>query len=131
MVLALVAPIFVGLSMFPVGTRPLIAWGMLFLGAGFCKLCYTLIAGLSAVAMVLAGPKNIDLLVFGVIVGGLAPILSVIIASTLSSSLSSAVTSLSYPAQGYGVKAGLTSGPPPGRPPSDGHSKGGYGSGKK
>jgi hypothetical protein len=72
--------------------------------------------------MVLAGPKNIDLLVFGVIVGGLAPILSVIIASTLSSSLSSVVQSISYPAKGYGIDAGLNHAPPPGQPPEPGHS---------
>jgi NAD/NADP transhydrogenase beta subunit len=76
--------------------------------------------------MVLSGPENIDLLVFGVIVGSLAPILSVIVASTLSSSLSSVVQSISYPASKYGIDAGLTSRLPPGR----GHSEERAGSGK-
>jgi hypothetical protein len=44
--------------------------------------------------MVLSEPENTDMLVLGMIVGGLAPILSVIIAPTLSSSLSRAVQSI-------------------------------------
>ncbi len=116
LVLALVGPIFLGLSMFPVGTKPLVSWGALFLATGFCKICYTLIAGLSAVAMVLS--ENIDMSIFAIIVGGLAPILSVTMSSILSSSLSSAVNSIAYPAKEYGVNAGLTAGAPPGQPQS-------------
>jgi hypothetical protein len=96
--------------MFPLGTKPLVSWGGLFLGAGFCKICYTLISGLSAVAIVLSGPKQVDMLVFGVIVGGLAPVLSLVISSVLSSSLSSAVTSVAYQGQNYGLNAGVSSG---------------------
>jgi hypothetical protein len=114
LVLGLVAPIFVGLSMFPVGTKPLVSWGILFLGAGFCKVCYTLISGVSAVAIVLSGPKQVDMLVFGVIVGGLAPVLSLVISSVLSSSLSSAVTSVAYQGQSYGMNTGVSSGAPSG-----------------
>jgi hypothetical protein len=110
----LVAPIFVGLSMFPLGTKPLVSWGILFLGAGFCNICYTLISGLSAVAIVLSGPKQVDMLVFGVIVGGLAPVLSLVISSVLSSSLSSAVTSVAYQGQNYGINTGVSSGSSPG-----------------
>jgi hypothetical protein len=117
LVLALVGPIFLGLSMFPVGTKPLVSWGALFLATGFCKICYTLIAGLSAVAMVLS--ENIDMSIFAIIVGGLAPILSVTMSSILSSSLSSAVGAIAYPAKEYGVNAGLTAGAPPGQPQSD------------
>jgi hypothetical protein len=114
LVLALVAPIFVGLSMFPVGTKPLISWATLFLAAGFCKICYTLVAGLSAVAMVLT--ENTDMSIFGIIVGGLAPILSVTITSILASSFSGAIGAIAYPAQNYGINAGLNSAPPPGQP---------------
>jgi hypothetical protein len=118
LVLALVGPIFVGLSMFPVGTKPVVSWGALFLAAGFCKICYTLVSGLSAVAMVLTGPENIDMSIFAIIVGGMAPILSVTITSILVSSFSSAITSISYPAKEYGINAGLTAGAPPGQPQS-------------
>jgi hypothetical protein len=118
LVLGLVGPIFLGLSIFPLGTKPLASWGALFFAAGFCKICYTLIAGLSAVAMVLAGPKDGDLMIFAVIVGGLAPILSVTVSSILVSSFSGAMNSIAYPAQGYGVNAGLTAAAPPGQPPS-------------
>lgn len=114
LVLALVGPIFLGLSMFPVGTKPLVSWGALFLAVGFCKICYTLIAGLSAVSMVLS--EDIDMSIFAIIVGGLAPILSVTVSSILCSSLSSAVGAIAWPAQGYGMNAGLTSGAPPGQP---------------
>jgi hypothetical protein len=114
LVLALVAPIFVGLSMFPVGTKPLVSWATLFLAAGFCKICYTLVAGLSAVAMVLT--ENTDMSIFGIIVGGLAPILSVTITSILASSFSGAIGAIAYPAQNYGVNAGLNSGAPNNQP---------------
>jgi hypothetical protein len=129
LVLALVGPIFLGLSMFPVGTKPLVSWGALFLATGFCKICYTLIAGLSAVAMVLS--ENIDMSIFAIIVGGLAPILSVTMSSLLSSSLSSAVNAIAYPAQGYGVNAGLTAAAPPGQPPSADNTSTARGGGNK
>jgi hypothetical protein len=93
-VLGLMGPIFAGLSIFPVGTKPIVSWATLFFGVGFCKICYTLVAGLSAVAMVTAGPKDVDMLVFAVIAGGLSPILAVITTSIVSSSLSSAVSSM-------------------------------------
>jgi hypothetical protein len=43
-----------------VDTKPLIAWGVSFLSLGFCKICYTLISGLSSIAFVYADPDNID-----------------------------------------------------------------------
>jgi hypothetical protein len=54
--------------------------------------------------------------VFAIIVGGIAPILSVTITSMLLSSFSGSINSIAYPAQGYGVNAGLTSAAPPGQP---------------
>ena len=134
LVLALVAPMFVGLSMFPVGNKPLVSWAAMFLAAGFCKICYTLICGLSAVAMVLTGPENIDMSIFAIIVGGMAPILAVTITSILTSSFSSAIGAIAWPAQGYGVNAGLTSGAPPGQLPTSSRNTetgGGGGNGKK
>jgi hypothetical protein len=117
MVTALVGPMFLGLSMFPVGTKPLITWGTLFLATGFCKICYSLITGIVTVAMVLAGPQSADMMILAIVLGVLAPILSITLASTLSSSLSSAASQIAYAGQSYGIKAGLTAGPPPGLPP--------------
>ena len=88
LVSGLLGPIFLGLSMFPVGSKPLLSWGALFLATGFCKICYTLIAGLSAIALVLSGPEHVDMLIFAMIVGGLAPILSLSISSILANSRS-------------------------------------------
>ena len=117
MVTGLVGPIFLGLSMFPVGTKPLVAWGTLFLGTGFCKICYSLVTGLMATAMVLAGPESADMMILAIVLGVLSPILSVTISSVLASSLSSAASQIAYAGQSYGIKAGLTNGPPPGLPP--------------
>jgi hypothetical protein len=131
LVLGLVGPIFLGLSMFPLGTKPLMSWAALFFATGFCKICYTLIAGLSAVAMVLAGPKDGDMMIFAVIVGGMAPILSVMVSSTLVSSFSGFVTQSAYSAQNYGVNAGLTTAAPPNQPPSNNNLKSNRGGGNK
>jgi hypothetical protein len=124
LVLGLMGPIFAGLSIFPVGTKPIVSWATLFFGVGFCKICYTLVAGLSAVAMVTAGPKDVDMLVFAVIAGGLSPILAVITTSIVSSSLSSAVSSIAAPADNYGVRAGLNSTPSYGSEGSGGGNTG-------
>jgi hypothetical protein len=63
-------------SLFPVGTKPIIAWAVSFLTIGFCKICYSLISGLSAIAMVYAGPKNTGMTVAAVALGLMAPALA-------------------------------------------------------
>jgi hypothetical protein len=60
--------------------------------------------------------QDVSMSIFGIIVGGLAPILSVTITSILASSFSGAIGAIAYPAQNYGVNAGLTSAPPPSQP---------------
>jgi hypothetical protein len=104
LVTGLIGPIFLALSMFPVGTKPLIAWGTSFLSLGFCKICFSLISGLSAVAMVYTGPDQVDMTVAAVVLGLLAPVLSFSIAS--GSGLS-ALQSISYAAQGAGFNTGV------------------------
>jgi hypothetical protein len=104
LVTGLIRPIFLALSMFPVGTKPLIAWGTSFLSLGFCKICFSLISGLSAVAMVYTGPDQVDMTVAAVVLGLLAPVLSFSIAS--GSGLS-ALQSISYAAQGAGFNTGI------------------------
>jgi hypothetical protein len=104
LVTGLIGPIFLGLSLFPVGTKPLIAWGVSFLSLGFCKICYSLISGLASIAFVLAGPENTDMTVVAVVLGLLSPALAFSIASN---SGIGALNTIGQTAQSGGVKIGL------------------------
>jgi hypothetical protein len=104
LVTALIGPIFVALSMFPIGTKPVLAWGTSFLSLGFCKICFSLISGLSAIAFVYAGPDNTDMTVVAVVLGLLAPVLSFGIAS---GSGIGALSNVAYVAQTYGINTGV------------------------
>jgi hypothetical protein len=104
LVTALVGPIFLSLCMFPVGVKPLLTWGTSFLTLGFCKICFSLISGLSSMAMVLSGPNNIDMLVASIVLGLLAPVLAFSIASGTGISALSNVTQSS---QGFGFNSGI------------------------
>jgi hypothetical protein len=105
LVTALVGPIFLALCMFPVGIKPLLTWGTSFLTLGFCKICFSLISGLSSMAMVLSGPDNIDMLVSSIVLGLLAPVLAFSIAS---GSGIQALSSISYSAQPFKIGTGIT-----------------------
>jgi hypothetical protein len=104
LITGLIGPIFLGLSLFPVGTKPLIAWGTSFLSLGFCKVCYTLISGLSSIAFVYAGPDNIDATTVAVVLGLLSPVLAFSIAS--GSGINS-LNAINQTAQSGGLKIGL------------------------
>jgi hypothetical protein len=104
LVTGLVGPIFLGLSLFPSGTRPLIAWGTSFLSLGFCKICYSLISGLSSIAFVYAGPENTDMTVVAVVLGILSPVLAFSIAS---GSGIGALNTISPSAQAGGIGNGI------------------------
>jgi hypothetical protein len=104
LITALIGPIFLGLSLFPVGTKPLIAWGTSFLSLGFCKICYSLISGLSSIAFVYAGPENTDMTVVAVVIGLLSPVLAFSIAS---GSGIGALNTIGQTVQSGGVKIGL------------------------
>jgi hypothetical protein len=112
LVTGLVGPIFLGLSLFPVTNKPFIPWAISFLSLGFCKICYTLIAGLAAVAMVFNGPGT-DMLVVSTVIGLLAPVLAFSIAS--GSGLA-ALTQVSYSAQNFGLNNGIAVSPIAGVP---------------
>jgi hypothetical protein len=88
----LIGSIFVGLSLFPVGTKPVVAWGVSFVSFGFCKICYTLISGLASIAFVYAGPDNINGTAVAIVLGILAPVLSFSIASGTGLSAFNAVS---------------------------------------
>jgi hypothetical protein len=105
LVTALVGPIFLALCMFPVGVKPLLGWGTSFLTLGFCKICFSLISGLSSMAMVLSGPNNIDMLVASIVLGLLAPVLAFSIASGTGIS---ALSTISYSAQPFKIGTGIT-----------------------
>jgi hypothetical protein len=93
-----------GLSLFPVGTKPLIACGTSFLSLGFCKICYTLVSGLSSIAFVYAGPENIDATTVAVVLGLLSPGLAFSIAS--GSGINS-LNAINQVAQSGGLRSGL------------------------
>jgi hypothetical protein len=69
LVTGLIGPIFVAVSLFPVGTKPMVAWAVSFVTIGFCKICYSLISGLAVIAMVYAGPDNSDITVASLVLG--------------------------------------------------------------
>jgi hypothetical protein len=106
LVTGLIGPVFVALSIFPFGHKPFLSWGISFLSLGFCKICFTLISGLSAIAMVYSGPDNVDMLVAAIVLGLLAPVLSFSIAS---GSGFSALSTISYSAQGFKINTGISS----------------------
>jgi hypothetical protein len=112
LVTGLVGPIFLGLSLFPVTNKPFLPWGISFLS--FCKICYTLISGLSAIAMVFNGPGT-DMLVASMVLGLLAPVLAFSIAS--GSGLA-ALSQVSYSAQNFGMNNGIAISPIAGLPPA-------------
>jgi hypothetical protein len=96
-----------------------------FLTLGFCKICFSLISGLSSLAMVLSGPNNVDMLVTAIVLGLLAPVLAVSVAS--GSGLAT-LSSVAQSAQGSGINSGVgfyNLGGGKGRPSSpDDHSQG-------
>jgi hypothetical protein len=105
LVTALLGPIFVSLSLFPVGTKPIIAWAVSFLTIGFCKICYSLISGLSAIAMVYAGPGGSDMTVAAVVLGLFAPVLAFVVSSNTGFSALATVTTA---AQNSGFNVGFS-----------------------
>jgi hypothetical protein len=104
LVTALVGPVFLSLTLFPGGTRPLMTWGVSFLTLGFCKICFSLISGLSSMAIVLAGPNNVDMMVTAVVLGLLAPVLAISVATGSGLATLSNVT---QSAQGFGFNSGV------------------------
>jgi hypothetical protein len=105
LVTGLTGPIFLALSLFPTSNKPVVTWITSFLSMGLCKICFSLISGLSAVAMVYAGYDNVDMLVAAVVLGLLAPVLSFSIAT--GSGLS-ALTTVAYSAQSFKMNAGIS-----------------------
>jgi hypothetical protein len=69
LVVGLMEPIPLALSMFPIGNKAIMTWLTTFLSLGFCKICFTLISGLSSLAMVYSEPDNVDMLVAAMVLG--------------------------------------------------------------
>jgi ABC-type transport system involved in cytochrome c biogenesis permease component len=111
LVTGLTGPIFLALSLFPTSNKPVVTWITSFLSMGLCKICFSLISGLSAVAMVYAG--YVDMLVAAVVLGLLAPVLSFSIAT--GSGLG-ALTTISYSAQTFGANIGISTYTPSSHP---------------
>jgi hypothetical protein len=105
LVIGLVGPIFLGFVLFPAGLRAFTAWGISFITVGFCKICFTLISGLSSIAFIYAGPDNVDMSVVAVVLGLLAPVLSVMIATTTGLNALSNISQVT-PAGNFGIGIG-------------------------
>jgi uncharacterized membrane protein len=104
LVTGLMGPIPLALSMFPVGSKPIMTWLTSFLSLGFCKICFTLISGLSSLAMVYSDADNVDMLVAAVVLGLLAPVLAFSVASGAGLS---ALSNISYSGQGFKMNSGI------------------------
>jgi ABC-type transport system involved in cytochrome c biogenesis permease component len=90
--------------MFPIGNKAIMTWLTTFLSLGFCKICFTLISGLSSLAMVYSEPNNVDMLVASMVLGLLAPVLSFSVASGVGFS---ALSNISYSGQGFKMDSGI------------------------
>jgi hypothetical protein len=73
---------------------------------GFCKIYYSIISGLSALAMVYAGSDSVDMLVASLILGLFAPVVSFGIASGSGIGI---LNTISYSSSTFGVNLGLSS----------------------
>ncbi len=104
LVVGLMGPVPLALSLFPIGNRAIMTWLSTFLSLGFCKICFTLISGLSSLAMVYSEPKNVDMLVASMVLGLLAPVLSFSIASGVGFS---ALSNISSSGQGFKMNSGI------------------------
>jgi hypothetical protein len=105
LVTALIGPVPLALSLFPVGTKPIMTWLTSFLSLGFCKICFSLFSGLSSLAMVYSGPENVDMLVAAIVLGLLAPVLSFTVASGAGIG---ALSTISSSGQGLGINSGVS-----------------------
>jgi ABC-type transport system involved in cytochrome c biogenesis permease component len=103
-VMNLVNPVFLALSMFPACSKPFLTWAVSFLTLGFCKIWFSLISGLSSLAMVLSSSDNVDMLVTLIVLGLLAPVLAVSVAS--GSGLAT-LSSIGYSAQPFKISTGV------------------------
>jgi ABC-type transport system involved in cytochrome c biogenesis permease component len=92
------------LSMFLIGNKAILTWLTTFVSLGFCKICFTLISGLSSLAMVYSEPGNVDMLVASMILGLMAPVLSFSVASGVGFS---ALSNISYSGQGFKLDSGI------------------------
>jgi ABC-type transport system involved in cytochrome c biogenesis permease component len=105
LVTALIRPVPLALSLFPVGTKPIMTWLTSFLSLGFCKICFSLFSGLSSLAIVYSGPENVNMLVAAIVLGLLAPVLSFTVASGAGIG---ALSTISISGQGIGINSGVS-----------------------
>jgi hypothetical protein len=86
-------------------------WRISFLSLGFCKICFSMVSGLSAfaersskeIALVYTGPDDSDMLVSAIVLGLLAPAIAFSIASGAGIG---ALNTLA--GQGFGLNTGVS-----------------------
>ena len=76
---ALLGPLAVGGTLLPLGKKSIIVWLTAFFSVGMVKLCYNIICGL--VATMMFSNNIMDAMVFSLIIGILAPVLSLALAT--------------------------------------------------
>jgi hypothetical protein len=90
--------VFTGLSMLPLGKKPIWAWASAFLGVFSAQMGYTIIIGVTATVLVKAGAQTISDLAFLAFICIFAPVLAVLIGGgggmALFSGISNAATGL-------------------------------------
>lgn len=79
MLTALLAPIFTGMSVLPLGQRAIWGWASSFMGIFTAQLGYTIVIGVTAAVLVKSGAQNISDLAFLAFICIFAPILAVLI----------------------------------------------------
>ena len=79
LVTGLLGPLAVGGSLLPIGKRPIIAWLTALFSVGLVKICYNMISGLVAIIMFTSGV--FDSMIFPIVIGFFAPILSLALAA--------------------------------------------------
>lgn len=72
----LMGPVAVGMSLLPIGAKPVYAWLTAFWSLGICKLSLNIITGLVAKLISDVGPTNIDTLTTAIALGLISPILA-------------------------------------------------------
>ena len=99
LILALLAPLAMGLSLLPVPGKPIISWLSGFAGVFLIKLNFNLISGIAAYAVSLSG-YSVNSLFLPMLLGVMAPILAVLVGlsggTTLFNALSTAAVYLLY-----------------------------------
>ncbi|MBE9035200.1 hypothetical protein [aff. Roholtiella sp. LEGE 12411] len=89
LITGLVGPLFLGISLMPVPATPWVTWLVSFFGLSFVDICYKILVGYTAIAILNAGPT--DPLIYPLIISILGVVFAVLLAAGGGISLVSAM----------------------------------------